>query len=86
MTVKDDLVKAGVFINEANVLDSAINSVNLASVMTTTAIAALSTAALASLTTTDLPTLSTTQLGVLNAQLSTLTAISAALVTLNTTT
>ena len=75
MAYKDDLVRAGVFINEANV----ISAHDIYSVLTTTQIAAITTVAMPALTTTDLPTLTTTTLGTLNTGLASLGDISRAI-------
>ena len=75
MAYKDDLVRAGVFINEANVLAGH----DIQSALTTTQIAAITTVAMPSLTTTDLPSLTTTTLGTLNAGLASLGDITRAI-------
>lgn len=79
MSVKDDLVRAGVWGTQADDIIAATASDGLLGHLTTTQVAALPTAAMPTLTTTDLPTLSTTQLGVLNAGLASLGDITAAL-------
>lgn len=86
MTLKDDLVKNGMFITQADVLGTATNAAKLSAQLTTAQIAALSTATPVSLTTADISTLTTAQLAVLNTHLSNIPVLSAAILAQNSTT
>ena len=72
MSVKDDLVKTGVWTTQAD----AISNATIAPRLTTAQVSALTTQQIATLTTANISGLTTAQIGVLNEKLATLCAIS----------